>query len=292
MTSEPQRMLIVMAHPDDESFGMGGAIVNYANNGTEVYLICATNGDVGTIDDELMEGFASKAERRLHELDCAAATLGLKKVYKLGYRDSGMPGSEDNAHPDCLVQADPNVVTEQVTGIVREIRPQVIVTFDPYGGYGHPDHIACHKAALAAFDAAGDPERFPEHFREGLEPFQPKKLYYNTFGKGALKAAMVVMRLVGRNPKKFGRNKDIDLTAIAQHDYPIHARIRNAHRKQAQDAVECHTSQLGKPPKNIIDKGIRALRRLLSPGVDTFMRARPEVKPGVRLRETDLFAGL
>jgi len=92
----------VLAHPDDETFGMGGTLALYASQGVEVHLVCATRGEVGEMDPKLLEGFASIAERRESELCCAADMLGLKAVHFLDYRDSGMPGSPDNTHPMAL----------------------------------------------------------------------------------------------------------------------------------------------------------------------------------------------
>jgi N-acetyl-1-D-myo-inositol-2-amino-2-deoxy-alpha-D-glucopyranoside deacetylase len=95
-------LLAVLAHPDDESFGMGGTLALYAARGVEVHLVCATRGEVGEVSPELMKGFSSIAERREAELRCAAGVLGLAGVHFLDYRDSGMPGSEDNTHPQAL----------------------------------------------------------------------------------------------------------------------------------------------------------------------------------------------
>jgi LmbE family N-acetylglucosaminyl deacetylase len=162
MHEPKRRLLIALAHPDDESFGMAGTIAKYENEGAEVYLICATNGDVGMMEDKYLDGYESIAHVRLAELECAAQILGLTRLYAFGYRDSGMPGSPDNDHPDSLVAADVDEVVRRVTEVIREVHPQVVVTFDPYGGYGHPDHLRMHEAAVGAFQAAPDPSRFPD----------------------------------------------------------------------------------------------------------------------------------
>src|SRR5512140_2272780 len=95
-------MLVCLAHPDDETFGMGGSLALYARRGVQVHLVCATRGDVGDVDKELMQGFSTVAERRESELRCAAGILGLSGVYFLGYGDWGMPGSPDNQHLNAL----------------------------------------------------------------------------------------------------------------------------------------------------------------------------------------------
>ena len=98
-------LLSVLAHPDDESFGMGGTLAHYARQGVAVHLVCATRGEVGDVDPQYLRGFNSVAERREHELRCAAEKLGLTSVHFLDYRDSGMPGSDDNHHPRALASA-------------------------------------------------------------------------------------------------------------------------------------------------------------------------------------------
>ena len=98
-----RKILAVLAHPDDESFGMGGTLAYYAKKGYEVYLVCATRGEAGMMDPEHLGDFKSIAEKREAELRCAAQILGLKEVFFLDYRDSGMPGSEDNKHPNAQI---------------------------------------------------------------------------------------------------------------------------------------------------------------------------------------------
>ena len=104
-TNSKPVLLAVLAHPDDETFGMGGTLALYAQQGAAVHLVCATRGEVGDVDPEYMQGYDSIADRREHELRCAAQMLGLAGVHFLDYRDSGMPGSEDNHHPRALAAA-------------------------------------------------------------------------------------------------------------------------------------------------------------------------------------------
>jgi LmbE family N-acetylglucosaminyl deacetylase len=282
-------MLIALAHPDDESFGMAGTIVRYSREGAEAYLICATNGDVGSLDDHFLEGYESVASLRLQELACAAQILGLERLITFNYRDSGMAGSSDNEHPDCLVAATLDEVTCRITEVIREVRPQVVITFDPFGGYGHPDHIRMHQATLAAFHAAADPEQFPEQIQhQGLVPYQPQKLYYLTFDRRWLRLMVRLMPLVGQNPERIGRNQDINLREIAAHSYPIHARVNTrAYAEIAEQASQCHASQLGGWGRPGV---VQRLRMLLEPKDDTYMRAIPPASN--RTREHDLFQGV
>src|SRR5205085_11694019 len=133
--------------------------------------VCATRGECGSVAPELLAGYADIAALRTAELTCAAQALGLAAVHYLGYRDSGMAGAPDNQHPSALAQAPIARVTGQVVALMRALRPQVVLTFGSYGGYGHPDHIAIHRATLAAFTAAGDPARYAEHDAAGLAPW-------------------------------------------------------------------------------------------------------------------------
>jgi LmbE family N-acetylglucosaminyl deacetylase len=170
-------ILAVLAHPDDESFGLGGTLALYARKGYNTYYVCATRGEAGTVDDEYMRGFSSTAEMRTDELMRAAKHLGLKDVFFLNYRDSGMPGTEENKHPDAQINHSIDEVAGRVVGYIRELKPEVVLTFDPIGGYKHPDHIHIHKATKLAFENADDASFHPE---AGL-PFKPRALYYQVF---------------------------------------------------------------------------------------------------------------
>ncbi|MBT7782656.1 MAG: GlcNAc-PI de-N-acetylase, partial [Anaerolineae bacterium] len=189
-------ILSVLAHPDDESFGMGGTLALYAERGADVHLICATRGEVGEMEEKYMQGFLSIADRRESELRCAAGILGLAGVYFLDYRDSGMPGSKDNKHPRALFAQPVSEVAEKVLFYIRDLKPDIVLTFDPIGGYRHPDHIAIHDATVLAFEHADDPS-----FAPGAgEPFKPRKLYYHTFSRAFLRISVRLMRLFGKDP--------------------------------------------------------------------------------------------
>lgn len=281
-----KRLLIAFAHPDDESFGMGGAIARYVAEGADVYLICATNGDVGTVPEEMLNGYSSVAELRLAELDCAAHTLGFREVFRFGYRDSGMMGSESSTHPDCLWQRwqqEPEAVVRRVVETIRRVRPQVVVTFNRYGGYGHPDHIAIHQATVEAFRLAGD----PEYVTEGLAPYSPQKLYYNVISLWLLRLAIFLLRLRGRDPRRFGRNNDIDLQSVIDHADPVHTRVDIGPYLEIWDTANaCHASQGGGRSNSIP----RWLRRWMG-GRQGFTRVHPAPARDV-VDENDLFAGV
>ncbi|HEX7556596.1 MAG TPA: PIG-L family deacetylase, partial [Leptolinea sp.] len=219
--TEKKTILAVLAHPDDETFGTGGTLALYARLGVDVYLICATRGEVGEMPEEMMAGFNTIGEKREDELRCAGDLLGLKSIFFLGYRDSGMPNSVDNQHPQALAAQPVEKVAEEVARYIRKLRPQVVITFDPIGGYHHPDHIAIHNATVKAFYLAGD----PQFITEDLEPFLPQKMYFQTISRGFLRFGVWMWRLIGRDPRKFGTNQDIDMQAIAEVDFPITTRI-------------------------------------------------------------------
>jgi N-acetyl-1-D-myo-inositol-2-amino-2-deoxy-alpha-D-glucopyranoside deacetylase len=277
-------LLAVLAHPDDETFGMGGTLALYARRGVSVHLICATRGEVGDVEPHYLEGYQSIGELREHELRCAADKLGLAGVHFLDYRDSGMPGSPDNEHPQALAAASLDEVTASVTGYIRQLRPQVVLTFDPIGGYRHPDHIAIHNATVKAFFAAGDADQFPD---EGAL-FPPEKLYFHTFPRGLFAWMVRLLPLFGKDPRRFGRNEDIDLLELAGEDFPVHARINyGLVAKEKAEATACHASQggMGSSGSWLVSLAFR-----LASGTDSFIRAYPE--PNGNEKERDLFADI
>lgn len=284
MITSNRRLLASLAHPDDESFGPGGTLALYAQRGVDVHLICATRGDVGTVDPEYLKGFDDVAELRLAELDCAVQALGIHQLHQLNYRDSGMPGTADNQHKDALAAAPIEEVVGKIVEVIRRVRPQVVLTFDPIGGYFHPDHIRMHEATVEAFHAAGDSSRFPG---DGA-PYQPQKLYYHTFSRRSLKWLVRLMPVLRMDPSHWGRNNDIDLTALTEHDFPVNASIDVRPVTQAkQMATACHASQTDED--GTAGFFLNWLRRLGGEH-DTYVRAIPEGDPG-RV-EHDLFAGV
>jgi LmbE family N-acetylglucosaminyl deacetylase len=273
------------AHPDDESFGVGGTLAQYAAAGVKVYYICATRGEVGEVPPGMMKRFASIADLRSHELKCAAEIIGLSDVIYLGYRDSGMAGTADNQHPRALAAAPLEEVTGRLVAVFRHLRPQVVVTFDPIGGYHHPDHIAIHRATVMAFKASGDPAKYP-----GPDPpFQPQKLYFHVFPHKFLKIMVKILALFGRDVHHFGKNKDIDLASFVEEDYPVHAviRLKKKSVRTREQAAACHASQLSDDSPR---RGLLGLFLALFGQRDSFMRAEPPVKS--RRKERDLYQGV
>lgn len=281
-----QRILLVYAHPDDESFGNAGTILHYSDAGVGVHYACATRGEAGSVDPALLQGYADVSALRTDELMRAAHILGLASLHFLGYRDSGMQGAAENNHPNALFQAPLAQVAERVTALIRALRPQVVVTFNSYGGYGHPDHIVCHKATLAAFEAAANPTLFPEQLKQGLATWKPERLYFTTFPPGMTRLMLMGLRLTGRDPRRFGVNQDVDLVRVVENVTPISTVISRADLlERKQQAWAAHHSQGGGP--NRLAFMPLWLRRRMSAS-EFFTRVYPPVQLGAA-HERDLF---
>jgi LmbE family N-acetylglucosaminyl deacetylase len=274
-------LLAVLAHPDDESFGLGGTLALYASKGYDVYYVCATRGEAGTVDAEHLIGFKDTAEMRTAELMRAAKELGLKEVFFLGYRDSGMPGMDANQHPEAQINAPIDEVAGRVVKYIRALKPEVVLTFDPIGGYKHPDHIHIHKATVLAFENSDNASFHPE----AGAPFKPQALYFQVFPKGLLKAAVRLMPLFGKDPTKFGRNGDINMKELADVTFPIHVRLDVRSAVDAKrKASECHASQGGMQMR----RGVLGFITKLFGEKEDYMQAYPPVGE-VFKRKFDLF---
>jgi N-acetyl-1-D-myo-inositol-2-amino-2-deoxy-alpha-D-glucopyranoside deacetylase len=240
--SEQLCVLMVHAHPDDECLSTGGTLARYSAEGVRTVLVIATGGEEGEIvvpELDTPENHARLSAIRDEELACSVGHLGVSQLERLGYRDSGMVGTESNHHPDCFHQADPEQAIGRVVALVRRHRPHVLVTYDERGGYGHPDHIACHKATVGAFEAAGDPARFPE----AGPSWQPLKLYFTALPRERLQAAWGRMKELGM-PSPLD-NPEFDLAmftvpeAVVTSAVPVHDYI-----EQKRRAIACHVTQI------------------------------------------------
>ena len=186
--TEPLCLLQVHAHPDDEASKGSGTTAKYAAEGVRNVLVTCTGGEAGEILNpaaDTPEVRANLAAVRMQELDESVRVLGYDASYRLGYRDSGMPGTDDNKRSDNFWNADIDEAVGKLVGIVRAERPQVIIAYgDDHSFYPHPDHIRAHEIAVTAFDASGIPERFP-----GLgDPWTPSKLYYTGWTRRRIEA--------------------------------------------------------------------------------------------------------
>jgi mycothiol S-conjugate amidase len=186
--ASPLCLLTVHAHPDDESSKGPGTVARYHAEGVRTVLVCCTGGEEGevlnpAVDSPEIRGNIHSV--RLQELEKAAAIIGYDEVVMLGYRDSGMPGSEANAHTQSFAQAPLEEAVGRLVAVLRNERPQVIVTYgDDQEAYPHPDHLRVHEVSVAAFFAAGDPEAFPD----AGPAWCPTKLYYSVWSGASILA--------------------------------------------------------------------------------------------------------
>jgi len=175
-------LMTVTAHPDDETLWAGGVMARYAAEGLRVVCVTATRGENGNIvvpELNTPENRARLGEIRAEELARALGCLGPIEIRWLGYRDSGMMGAPENDDPRSFWKADPDEATGRLVRIMREIRPDVILTFNEFGGNGHPDHIRAAAIARAAFDRAGDAAAYPEQLAgpDAVSPWAPSRLF-------------------------------------------------------------------------------------------------------------------
>ena len=173
---EQLSVMAVHAHPDDEVFATGGMLAMYAEQGIHTINVCCTGGEEGEIVDPALNTEDVRArlrDVRRAELEAAIRVLGVETLEYLGYRDSGMAGTESNQNPESFHLADIDEATGRLVRLIRKYRPHVLVSYDENGSYGHPDHIKAYQITGMAFAAAGDAARYPD----AGEPWQPKKLY-------------------------------------------------------------------------------------------------------------------
>ena len=173
-------LMTVHAHPDDETIGTGGTMAKAVRAGHRVVLVTCTRGEMGEIvvtDMDTPENHRRLGEIRAGELEAAMGVLGVTEWENLGYRDSDMMGREGNNDPRAFWQADLDEAARRLTWLIRRYKPDVVTTYNAFGGYGHPDHIRVHDTAIRAVPRAADPNWYPEQLETGLEPWTPKKFY-------------------------------------------------------------------------------------------------------------------
>jgi len=185
----PERcILTVHAHPDDESSKGAATIARYAAQGVRAVLVCCTDGAAGDILNPAMDRDDVRADLprvRAQELDRAAAIIGYDEVIHLGYRDSGMPDTEANAHPEAFANVDLDVAVGELVAVIRRERPQVVVTYgDDQSGYPHPDHLMVHDVSMPAIERAADPSWYPE----AGEPHRVDKVYWTAWSRARIVA--------------------------------------------------------------------------------------------------------
>jgi LmbE family N-acetylglucosaminyl deacetylase len=260
--------MAVLAHPDDESLGVGGTLARYSASGIETFVVTATRGERGRhFNNENRPSDEEVGRVREAELRAAAKELGVREVALLGYLDGE------------LDRAEPRQAIARIVAHLRRVRPQVVLTFDPFGAYGHPDHVAICQLTTAAVAAAADPE-----FERGASaPHRADKLYYFVSNERAWAAYQAAFKTL------VSRVDGAERRAVPWPDWAISASVDTRDQWEVVwRAVRCHRTQLA---------GYQKLAELTNDyhealwGSQTFYRALSAVNGG-REKETDLFAGI
>jgi len=267
------RVLAVYGHPDDEG-QVTGTLAAFLERGASATLVCATRGEVGEISHPSLGTPETLGYVRELELRAAMAQIGLRDVRFLPYRDSGMAGTPENDDPNCLHQQPAEVVTGHLVAIMREVRPHLVFTWDPSGGYGHPDHIAVHKHTVSAFDASGDAAQFPE----SGEPWTPSRLYWGAFTMKRFASMFLELERRGLMPEALDpERRERFEKAMAEPDPPISSIVDvRAYIDAKRSAAGMHRSQFG---ENSMFARLPAEMRESFYGEERFLQARPGHDP-------------
>jgi N-acetyl-1-D-myo-inositol-2-amino-2-deoxy-alpha-D-glucopyranoside deacetylase len=292
-----RRLLLVHAHPDDETINNGATMARYVTEGAQVTLLTCTLGEEGEIlVPELEQLAADQADQlggyRIGELRAAMDALGVTDFRFLGgpgrYRDSGMMGTTANEHPRAFWNADLDEAVAHAVAVVREVRPQVVVTYDENGGYGHPDHIQAHRVAMAAVTAAADPGYRPDLGAA----WSVAKVYWCCVPRSVLQQGIDALAAAGEKSFFEGVSSADDIPfAVSDEDVTAAVDGRTfADRKDA--AMRAHPTQI------LVDGPFFALSNNLGLevlGVEYYRLVQGERGPAGTGREgweDDLFAGL
>jgi LmbE family N-acetylglucosaminyl deacetylase len=280
------RLLACFAHPDDEAFPAGGALASHSSRGIAVRLVTATLGEEGEIRQPGLATRETLGSVRRQELARSASTLGIGEHEVLHYRDSGMAGTFPNQHPSAFVNAPAELVVERLVEEIRRFRPQVVLTFEPGGLYGHPDHIAICQHATTAFHQAAHPGAFTHQLASGdLEPHQPQRLFYSARPRGfrmemalKLREAGVDFPLPSAERANDGANPE-----------EIHLELDvSGHLETKMACILAHQTQVAPDwPYHKVPRPVAA--SIL--GREWYMRAWPPVQPGEAV-PPDFFYGL
>ncbi|MEZ0578353.1 N-acetyl-1-D-myo-inositol-2-amino-2-deoxy-alpha-D-glucopyranoside deacetylase [Nocardioides sp. MH1] len=301
--SAAHRLLLVHAHPDDESIGQGATMAKYVAEGRSVTLVTCTAGEMGEILVPELEHLAADKEdglgaHRRGELDAAMRELGVTDHRFLGgfgtYRDSGMKWHEDGhaiaadeVHENAFWNADLTEAASHLVAVIREVRPQVLVTYDEFGGYGHPDHIQAHRVAMYAAALAAA----PAYRRDLGEPWDIAKIYWGAMSESRLREGLRRLRDAGDTTTFEGMDPDGPLPAFFRADEDISAEVDGTeHIDQKMAALRAHATQI------TVDSPFFALADNAGQevwGRELYCLVKGQQGPvGDNGWETDLFAGL
>ena len=281
--AQQRSLLAIFAHPDDESYSAAGTLATYASQGVEVRLICATKGEAGMISNPALAYRDNLGAIREEELRDACRVLGIHQPHMLGYRDSGMAGTKENLDPQSLSMASPEEVIGKLVDLIRQLRPDVILTFDHQGIYGHPDHMAMSKYTEEAFQASADPNRYPGQITGDVQPHAPKRLFYVALPQSRVDA------LAKTIPKELRPDdEDINVEDIGTPDEDVTVEMDiDALYETKLEAIACHRTQ--QKPKDFFNRLPEDVRRRFF-SKEHFSLALPPLQKGTRY--ADLFEGL
>jgi len=279
------RLLALFAHPDDEAFPVGGLLAHNVAEGRRVRLVTTTLGEEGEIRQEGSATRETLGDVRRIELSCAVRALRLESNALLTYRDSGMAGWASNDHPHAYINAPEDEVVERFVREIREFRPQVVLTFEPGGLYGHPDHIAVSKHATKAFKLASDQASFPEQLSNGLKTHTPQRLFYSARPKGFRLEWAKRLRAEGidfplPNPEQLDHGNPPE---------EIHLELDvSAQLETKMACILCHRTQVAPDwPYHRVSRDVAAWVL----GREYYIRAQPNVTPGETVPD-DIFEGI
>ena len=280
-----KKLMAIFAHPDDEG-AIAGTLSQYANQGVEVTLVCATRGEVGEISDPALATAETLGDVREKELNTACEILGIQQLRMMSYRDSGMDGTPENEDPRALVQANPDEAIGEFVRLIREVQPDVVVTFEPYGWYGHPDHIAVSRWATAAFPLTSDPTAYPD---KGAA-WQPKRLFHAVIPFSKFGAVIEEAIAAGYIESDGFGDRIQDEAVIAAETAVTHIIPITDLFDTKQKAMMAHRTQFG--PDSMFRKIPKEMMIKMS-GNEHFIQISPTPSPELRQnRLSDLFAGL
>jgi LmbE family N-acetylglucosaminyl deacetylase len=289
--TQPVDLLAVRPHPDDESSGTGGLLAKYAGAGLRTAVITCTGGEEGEIHDPDLvyeEAFPRLKEIRERELRAACEVLGVSELRLLGYRDSGMAGTEANSRPDAFLNVDLDEAAGKVALIIRELRPRVIVTENEHGSYGHPDHVMCHRVAVRGWELAGDPS-FGLSAGIGGEPWRAPRLYVLAPVSEGIEEMIELMKREGLDASPFEEmleRRRERVPEIGPDDVTAAIDVSEYAEVQRR-ALLCHRTQI--PADNFFMRLPPVVfRRAFATAY--LMRLQPAPRPGER--DADLFADL
>ncbi|MBC8450013.1 MAG: PIG-L family deacetylase [Chloroflexi bacterium] len=272
MKSRELILMAVLAHPDDEAFGVGGTLARYGAEGCDVHLVTATRGEAGQIAEPDLATPANLPYVREQELRCACQIYGIHPPRFLDYLDGQLTVVHQGQAVGKLVR------------IIREVRPQVLLTFGPDGIYGHYDHIAVHRWATIAFDLAADPDCFPGHLDGVCQPHQVSKLYYHVLTEERLAAMSQGDRppsaMMDGVPFPFVARRSDEITTVIDVSAHAQAKLRG---------ILCHATQVGRQSR--FADALAEMQGDPWLQSETFVLTRSTVGWPDEV-ETDLFAGL